>query len=227
MPSLRRAVVATLILASLWLVVSKGDLAGLGSDTSVEAPTAAQDRAAVALAKVRIDGIETGSADGVDYDRSDFGSGWTTVRGCDMRNRVLARDLVDDRFKAGTRDCVVTSGTLVKDPYSGKRVEFVKGGPMSKSLDIDHMVSLSMAAQHGAASWTAERREAFANDPDNLLAVDAATNRAKGDDGPSQWLPVKSGRCLYAAAFTNVVAEYKLTVTEADKATLAKVLAGC
>lgn len=232
MSLIRRFAPFAILVVALWWVVSHADLSllaggSLTDKVAVEAPTESQDRAAVALAKVRVAKLQTAPAANVDYRRSDFGPGWKTVRGCDMRNRALARDLVEERFKPGTRDCVVESGILVEDLYSGRRVEFVKGGPLANSLDIDHVVPLSYAAQHGAHGWSADRRESFANDPSNLLAVDAATNREKGDDGPSEWLPVASGRCVYVAAFVNVATEYRVTVTEADKSRIEKVLAGC
>lgn len=82
--------------------------------------------------------------------------------------------------------------------------------------DIDHMVPLANAWRSGAGSWTAERRKAFANDlpRPQLLAVSAATNRSKGDQGPDEWQPPAKGYwCTYATAWTNVKSTYQLTVT--------------
>ncbi len=64
------------------------------------------------------------------YNRGLFGEAWTdnvTVadgyNGCDTRNDILARDLVDIVRKS---DCTVISGVL-HDPYSGTMVEFHRG----------------------------------------------------------------------------------------------------
>ncbi|MFG2395215.1 DUF1524 domain-containing protein [Streptomyces lavendulae] len=92
------------------------------------------------------------------------------------------------------------------------------------------MVPLANAWRSGAGSWTAERRKEFANDltRPQLFAVSAATNRAKGDQGPEDWQPPAKGyRCTYATAWTNVKSTYQLTVTEAEKRNLTEMLETC
>lgn len=61
----------------------------------------------------------------------------------------------------------------------------------ASDLDIDQMVPLANARRSGAAGWTQEKRKAFANDLTHpqLLAVSAASNRSKGDQGPDEWQP--------------------------------------
>lgn len=56
------------------------------------------------------------------------------------RNDVLGAQLVNVRFKPGTRDCKVIGGTL-HDPYTGKTIEFdpAKGS----AIQIDHVVSVA------------------------------------------------------------------------------------
>jgi len=44
-------------------------------------------------------------------------------------------------------------------------------------IDIDHVVALSWAWHRGAATWTRGRRVEFANDPVNIVAVEASLNR--------------------------------------------------
>jgi hypothetical protein len=84
------------------------------------------------------------------------------------------------------------------------------------------------AWQKGAGRWDAAKRIALANDPLNLLAVDASTNRAKGDGDTATWLPPdKSYRCPYVAAQVAVKKKYGLWVTAAEKAAMEKVLTGC
>jgi len=41
------------------------------------------------------------------------------------------------------------------------------------------------AHRSGAADWSTKRKQRFANDPDNLLAVEAGANMSKGDSGLS------------------------------------------
>ena len=48
-----------------------------------------------------------------------------------------------------------------------------------------------MKFQSGAADWTTDQRQAFANDLTNpqLIAVTGTVNRQKSDDGPEEWKP--------------------------------------
>lgn len=140
------------------------------------------------------------------YRRAVFGDGWApTAPGCDTRDVVLARDLTGETVRHG---CDVVSGTL-RDPYTGRVVT----GP-ARALDVDHVVPLALAWRTGAAGWTADERERFANDPANLRTTLAAENRAKGDAGPEEWLPAVD-RCGYVRTFAAVVERYRMTVTVA------------
>lgn len=158
---------------------------------------------------------------GAHYDRDDWGS-WTTVRGCDTRERVLARDgtdeIVDDQCRPGCPAALHTP--CWTSPYDGRTT----ADP--DTLDIDHIVALAEAQQSGARDWTAVQRHGYANDPTNLVAVTAAVNRSKGDQDPGTWLPAK-WRCEYAARWIGVKATYGLTVDQAERDALAGVLAGC
>jgi hypothetical protein len=92
-----------------------------------------------------------GRAPKTGYDREQFGSAWADVdhNGCDTRNDILARDLTDETFKAGTHDCVVLTGTLA-DPFTGTVIAFQRGQTTSSAVQIDHVVALSDAWQKGA-----------------------------------------------------------------------------
>jgi hypothetical protein len=169
-----------------------------------------------------------GRAPKTGYDRAAFGPAWTDTNrnGCDTRNDILGRDLDDNVFKPGTRDCAVLSGRLAPDPYTGQDIAFVRGG--ASEVDIDHVVSLSDAWQKGAGRWVPGKRLAFANDPLNLLAVDASANRQKGDGDAATWLPRnKAYRCTYVARQVAVKAKYKLWVTAAERAAIAGILVRC
>ena len=146
--------------------------------------------------------------------------------GCDTRNDILKRDLTKVSFKSGTNNCKVISGSLL-DPYSNKLISF----DLSKStsnIDIDHVVALSNAWQTGAFQLTLAQRTNFANDPLNLLAVDAKLNRQKGDGDAATWLPpYKSYRCAYVARQVSVKSKYKLWVTPPEKTAISNLLSAC
>ncbi|MCW2693551.1 MAG: hypothetical protein JWM67_2155 [Mycobacterium sp.] len=163
------------------------------------------------------------------YSRDAFGPAWADVdrNGCDTRDDVLARDLTGVTTKPGTHGCVVTSGTLA-DPYSGTVIAFTRGQATSAAVQIDHVVPLGDAWQTGAQAWTADRRRAFANDPQELLAVAGRLNEQKGDGDAATWLPPAVGyRCAYAARQVAVKSAYGLWVTPAEHDALAGVLIGC
>lgn len=166
-----------------------------------------------------------GRAPKTGYDRDRFGTAWadTDSNSCDTRDDILKRDLEDVRFTGGR--CKVSYGSLDPDPYSGKTVTYRRG---RSQVDIDHVVALSDAWQKGAKYWDAGKRIALANDPLNLIAVDASTNRSKGDGDTATWLPPnKKYRCTYVAAQVAVKKKYKLWVSSAEQAAMKKVLAGC
>ncbi|MCS5524798.1 HNH endonuclease family protein [Curtobacterium flaccumfaciens pv. oortii] len=163
------------------------------------------------------------------YDRDSFGPAWADSdrNGCDQRNDVLTRDLTAVTYKPGTHDCVVLSGTLA-DPYTGHEMSFTRGSKTSTAVQIDHMVPLSWAYQHGASTWTEQRREQLATDLNNLTAVDGPSNESKSDQGPATWLPPEASyACTYVTRFTYVVHRYELTIDTADRAVITRTLTTC
>jgi len=169
--------------------------------------------------------IVKGKAPKTGYARSSF-SHWRDPdrNGCDARNDILKRDLVNIVFKENTDECKIISGSL-NDPYSETTIEFILG---KSEVDIDHVVALSHAWQVGAFQWTDAKRLEFANDPTNLLAVSARLNRQKGDGDAATWLPpAKSYRCAYVSRQVVVKVKYGLWITSAEKSAIQRVLASC
>lgn len=190
--------------------------------------TPAVGPASEALAALAATPSDDGSAD-LPYDRDLFGQAWSDVdrNGCDTRNDILGRDLLDPVFKPGTRDCKVLSGTLI-DPYDGTAVSFVSGSDTSRLVQIDHVVALGWAWHHGAWAWTDEQRLAFANDSANLVAASEETNQSKSDAGPGEWLPpARELQCRYAEQFVGVVRSYKLGISEEDRTRITDTLRTC
>jgi hypothetical protein len=215
---------------TLLLLVALG--AGLGGPVWLDARASARypvTAADLAAGHAALDGLAVkGRAPRTGYAREEFGQAWADVdrNGCDTRNDVLARDLVDVTTDPATRGCVVLTGTL-DDPYTGTTIAFERG-ERSSQVQIDHVVALSDAWQKGAQGWTAEQRRAFANDPANLQAVDGPTNQRKGAGDAATWLPPNSGyRCVYALRQVDVKAAYGLWVTRAERDALDRELGRC
>jgi hypothetical protein len=226
----------TLVCAAALAVALGGSLAGckdptVGAGTSSATPPGAGAPSSKAGAKgsalAAVDALTVkGRAPKTGYSRDRFGPEWadTDHNHCDTRDDILKRDLSKASFRDGAKKCVVTSGVLA-DPYTGTQITYTRG---ASKVDIDHAVALSDAWQKGAAQWTDDKREDFANDPLNLLAVDSSTNRRKSDGDTSTWLPPNSGfRCHYVARQVAVKKKYSVWVTSAERDAMRKVLNGC
>lgn len=159
------------------------------------------------------------------YKRSEFSDGWAMVGGCDVRNIILQRDLIDEALNEDL--CTVMSGTLQQDPYTNKTIFFTRGKDTSDDIQIDHVVALSDAWQKGAQDLSVQERFDFANDPLNLLAVDGPTNMFKGDADASEWLPDTDYRCRYVARQIAVKIKYSLWATQAELNAFKRVLHSC
>lgn len=205
---------------------SPSDVARTSAPTPTAKRTAAPRRKpANGTALAALDTLPVkGRAPKTGYDREQFGGDWASIDGCDTRQRILRRDLRRETYEPGST-CEIVTGRLA-DPYTRAPVAYVRGGV--SGVDIDHLVSLSDAWQKGAQQWPQARRVTFANDPLNLLAVDASANRQKGDGDAATWLPPdKSFRCTYVALQIAVKRRYRAWVTKAEHDSMRRVLTRC
>jgi len=220
---IRRSVIIYLsLIVSVFLIVSN-----TSNQTSQIQPvsidkdqTTSSSPALDALANLAI----KGRAPKTDYSRDQFGASWTTQNGCDTRNIILNRDLLNP---AVDEKCNVVSGTL-NDPYTGKIIQFKRGSNTSGEVQIDHVVALSDAWQKGAQQFTSKMRITLANDPLELLAVDGNANMQKSDGDAATWLPSnKSFRCQYVVRQIAVKQKYGLWITQAEHDAIFVVLEKC
>lgn len=185
-------------------------------------PSANSELATSALATLPV----KGRAPKTGYSRQQFGGEWAPAGGCDVRERILARDLSNVVLKSET-DCTVMSGTL-NDPYTGKTIQFTRGPNTSSAVQIDHVVAIGDAWQKGAQQLPAAERVNMYNDSLELLAVDGPTNEQKGDGDAATWLPPnKSYRCRYVARQIAVKVKYHLWVTQAEHDAIQRILGTC
>lgn len=172
-----------------------------------------------------------GRAPKTGYERERFGSAWADDvnvaggrNGCDTRNDILQRDLSQISVRNGTHGCLVESGDFTS-PYTGEHIDFRRG---DNQVDIEHVVALGDAWVKGAFEWDETKRRDFANDPINLLAVDASSNRAKGAADAASWLPPnKAFRCDYGRIQVHVKYVYGLWATDAEHRVLGELLDQC
>lgn len=123
-------------------------------------------------------------------------------------------------FKSDKK-CVVDTG-LWFDPYTGAMVTD------ASTLDIDHIVPLKEAYLSGAKDWSEEKKELFANDSTNLIAVSASENREKGSKDITDWLPdTKAFHCQYVMRWVAVKANYELDIDPREQAAIDSLLLDC
>ena len=145
------------------------------------------------------------------YQRRYFGTGWGDVDGDGQNTRaevLLEQSLITVRFRDNNKN-VVDSGKWIsiftnEELYSASNV------------DVDHLIPLSWAWQHGAFKWDYEKRQEFANDMRNLAPVEKALNRSKGARGPDAWLPPVN-RCGYMLRFIRIYKSYGLYLSEDEQ----------
>ena len=139
-----------------------------------------------------------------EYRREHFGSGWADTDGDCQNSRheaLIAQSTGQVTFKDQGK-CMIQTGRWIS-MYSGMVIHD------ATAIDIDHVVPLKWAWDHGANNWTKERRVEFANDPANLLAVEASLNRQKGAKGPDKWQP-PTNQCQYLSRFRRIAIKYDL-----------------
>ncbi|MEU2899617.1 HNH endonuclease family protein [Streptomyces sp. NPDC006967] len=189
---------------------------------AVSAPAQAAQTVPLAEAVAQLP-VSAESRDG--YDRRLFrhwNAGDNPSDGCNTRSEVLLDEAVEQ--PAVGPGCRLAGGRWWSY-YDQVWVTSASG------LDLDHLVPLAESWDSGASAWTAQRREAYANDQGveaSLVAVTARSNRSKADQDPSQWLPPAGEvHCRYVAEWVAIKLRWSLTADEAEVAALDEVAAEC
>jgi hypothetical protein len=170
-----------------------------------------------------------------DYRRAAYGDAWDDDNdapgghnGCDTRDDILDRDLVDKTYVSIKRCPMAVATGILHDPYTNTTITFQRGAKVGEAVQIDHIVPLAYAWDMGAFGWPDPQRRRFANDPANLLAVQGQANQDKGDLPPALWMPPnKAFACQYAMQFIAVLRGYALPVDQASADTLRHAAATC
>ena len=165
-----------------------------------------------------------GRAPKTGYARTEFYQAWPAIDGCNLRQRIIKREVGDSARLDG---CDVIAGTFV-EAYTGETRTYNSKAEFSKNIQIDHIVALSDAWQKGAQQLSADERYQLATDPLNLIAADASANQQKSDGDAATWLPKnKPFRCTYVARQISVKKKYSLWVTQAEHDAMKNILSTC
>ena len=160
-----------------------------------------------------------------EYDRGDWKHWADYDKDCqNIRHEVLiAESLVPVEFKTGN-ECQVQAGRWF-GAFAGRHLE------NAGYMDVDHMVPLQNAHLSGGWEWASAKKEEYANylkDPDHLIAVSSRANRSKGARGPEDWKPSdETYWCRYATDWTEIKAEWDLTMTQPEAEAVAEMLDTC
>ncbi|MGK5696969.1 HNH endonuclease family protein [Streptomyces sp. URMC 128] len=190
--------------------------------TTVSSPAHAAETLPLSEAVAHLP-LGTESRDG--YTRESFrhwNAGDDPADGCHTRSEVLIHEAVEPPTVGP--NCRLEGGRWWSY-YDATSVTPASG------LDIDHMVPLAEAWDSGASSWTAQRRERYANDQGqeaSLVAVTARSNRSKADQDPAQWLPpAADAHCRYAAEWVSTKLRWSLAADNAEVAALRELADAC
>lgn len=217
---------SALALIAIWLILNPASYqpeqlsASSDDNSSVEINSSDQTLAINVLETIEI----KGRAPKTGYKRTEFYTTWPTIDGCNLRQRIIKREVGDSAKLDG---CDVVAGTFV-EPYTGETREYHSKSEFSKNIQIDHIVALSDAWQKGAQNLSSEQRFELATDPLNLVAADSQANQQKSDGDAATWLPKnKAFRCQYVARQVSVKKKYSLWVTQAEHDAIKDILNTC
>jgi hypothetical protein len=212
MPSVRKLVVAAVtglavVGASATVQVQHSSAAAASA-----VPTAGNGAVVKLRYRAAVGSLKVAPERGAGYVRSAFRLWDDADHDCrDTRAEVLA----SESRRATSGSCTIRTGRWVSS-YDGVVVT------SASQLDIDHVVPLAEAWASGARSWSAGKREAYANDlaePKALAAVSTHANRSKGDQDPAEWQPLRN-RCSYLTSWVAVKVRWGLTVNAAERRAL-------
>lgn len=155
------------------------------------------------------------------YDRKSWKHWIDADRDCqNTRAEVLINYSLDSVTFRRT-GCTVAFGRW-HDPYTGQTFT------LASDIDIDHIVPLAHAHQHGGASWSSYRKQEFANDYENLLPVEDNANQAKGSKAPHEWMPSNTAyHCTYIEKWTYIKDKYGLAYSNPEQRQINQVLSRC
>lgn len=96
----------------------------------------------------------------------------------------------------------------------------------AEDAQIEHIVARQQAHLSGMCARSVAERRAFAKDLNNLTLASPRLNRVKGTKDAAGWLP-NHARCWFARTVVSVKQAWELTVDEAERDALKRVLSTC
>ena len=155
------------------------------------------------------------------YDRSDWRHWEDFDRDCqNTRHELLISSSLEYVTFTNENMCTVDRGRWI-GPYTGNTFT------LASDVDIDHIIPLKYAHDHGGGEWSILLKKVFANDNENLLIVEDNANQSKGARGPSEYLPRIEYQCEYAAKWAYLAKKYELILDPLDNNLINQILDSC
>ncbi|MFE2726660.1 HNH endonuclease family protein [Kitasatospora sp. NPDC059327] len=220
--SLARAVLVTSTAAALATTAAVPAQAADHSEQRAPGVHRVAGEAATVPLREAIEALPVAEESRAGYERTKFRH-WIDADkdGCNTRKEVILREaIVAPQIGPG---CSLTGG-LWYSIYDGVTVTD------ASALDVDHVVPLAEAWDSGASTWSAAERQAYANDldePRDLVAVTARSNRQKSDKDISEWRPVETETCDYLTRWTVSKTRWGQSVDTTEKNVLRDLGATC
>jgi hypothetical protein len=205
-----------LLMAPLLIAVGLAAVPTSAADAAPSSSTGSSVSASAMLARLAV----TAESHSARYKVSSF-THWVDADGDgeNTRTEVLKAESLVSVLDA---DDGSPSDGYWESPYDGRSVFD------ASATRIDHLVPLKEAWSSGAWKWSAEKREAYANDlgyAPSLIVVSAQAEHAKGNKEPQSYLPSEvSYRCTYVKNWIGVKWRWHLTVDRAEKKALSAAL---
>lgn len=112
--------------------------------------------------------------------------------------------------------CYNPNTELYTDPYTNNYINI-------DDTDYDHIIPLHYVNKHGGNEWSDDQKKKYADDPLIGIDVNSSDNRAKGDKGPSQWLPEENVE-NYCYSWLIIANKYNISISQEDMNVIKEVL---
>jgi hypothetical protein len=155
------------------------------------------------------------------YKRSEWKHWIDTDHNClNTRQEILKKRSLET-VVLSKKGCTVKGGLWQDYYYPEKHTS-------ADQVDIDHLVPLKHAYDHGGKIWTEKQKRDFANDEENLVITNRKYNREKGSQSIATWLPLhKNYACKYLLDWMKIKKKYALEITSEEQKSFDQGIKSC
>lgn len=159
--------------------------------------------------------IEIGEPEEIDYIRAE----WEVPQRRFYSHVTKKREALRDYSLSVSSNALEYDGESVRfrDPYTHEIITDID------DIEYDHIIPISYAAMYGGNDWSKEEKNNFTYDLLNGVLTSKEENRAKGNKGPSEYIP-EQGEEAYSYSWILLAEKYDLRLSEQDYEALQEVL---